>query len=121
MNQGGALPRRRLTAAADQWCLVSTCPPAHALRPSVHPACTKDQSAACTGGLERSPADSNEAIRAPAFPQLPPAGTRTREARQVSDDPVMNHTASSANDQAPEHERPARWWVKRLRRLRATI
>jgi membrane protein len=39
----------------------------------------------------------------------------------VSDDPTMNHPASSANDQAPEHERPARWWVKRLRRLRATI
>src|SRR6266487_1860702 len=89
MNQGGALPRRRLTAAADQWCLVSTCPPAHALRPSVHPACTKDQSAACTGGLERSPADSNEAIRAPAFPQLaqvvPEAQRHVRGAPQVTD------------------------------------
>ena len=39
----------------------------------------------------------------------------------MSDDQATNHTASSAKDQAPEHERPARWRVKRLRRLRATI
>ena len=45
----------------------------------------------------------------------------SREARGVADDQAMNHTASSAKDQAPEDGRPARSRVKRLRRLRAAI
>jgi len=34
---------------------------------------------------------------------------------------AMNHRASSAKDQVPEDGRPARWRVKRLRRLRRAI
>ena len=39
----------------------------------------------------------------------------------MADDQAMNHAASPAQDQEPQDGRPARWRVRRLRRLRAAI